>query len=177
MISQNWLHGVFLDVKSFFVPGTGFDTGRELVNRVVSDTQKTTISFEAGQAGADRADPSVNWMATKGDATVAYDPAFTPSLPEFNPATGKVNDVAVDPGIAIGHELIHATHIMAGQISGLSPVNYTGVDGTPHRAKFDEEARTVGVGGSPRADDITENDLRRQNGIDLRNNYSDYAVP
>ena len=171
-ISQSWLHGAWLDVKDFFVPGTGFDSGRELVSRVIESPQTTTIQFAPNDAATDRTDPTIDWTTTPGNAVIDYDPSFTPPLPEFNPSTGGApTNVNVDPGIAIGHELIHATHIMAGQISGTSSVNYTGLDGSPQRA-MDEEARTVGVGGTARPDDITENDLRRMIGINPRNNYN-----
>lgn len=169
-ISQNWLHGVFLDVQNFFVPGTGFDTGRELVNRMVESPQTTTIQYSPNDAAVNGADPTVDWTTTPGDAVISYDPTYTPDLTEFNPSTGTTSDVAPDPGIVLGHEIIHATHVMAGQVSGTESVNYNGLDGSPQSA-VNEEARTVGVGGTPRADDITENDLRTMIGANPRNNY------
>ncbi|MBS0125389.1 RHS repeat-associated core domain-containing protein [Thetidibacter halocola] len=169
-ISQSWIHGAFLDIVDFFVPGSGYDTGRELVSRMVESEQTTTIQFRENDAAANRTDPTVDWTTTPGDADVFFDPNYSADLPEFDPETGAVNDVASDPGIVIGHELIHATHIMAGQVSGVDFVDYTGLDGTPQNTR-DEEARTVGVGGTPRADDITENDLREMIGINPRNHY------
>ncbi|WP_457155229.1 hypothetical protein, partial [Mesorhizobium sp. P5_C1] len=65
---------------------------------------------------------------------------------------------------------IHATHMMAGKDTGMAEVRYTGVDGKPYKAP-DAEARTVGVGGTMRTDDITENQLRDMLGIKPRNNY------
>lgn len=169
-ISQSWLHGAWLDVKDFFVPGTGFDSGRELVDRVIESPQTTTIQFAAGDASSQAADPTIDWTTTPGDQIVNYDPSFTPPLPEFSPSTGTTTMVAPDPGIVLGHELIHATHAMAGQDAGSAPVAYNGLDGTPQVA-IDEEARTVGVGGTSRPDDITENDLRVMIGANPRNNY------
>ncbi len=169
-ISQSWLHGVFLDVQNFFVPGTGFDTGRELVSRMVESPQTTTIQYSPNDAAVTAADPSVDWTTTAGDAVISYDPTYTPDLTEFNPSTGTTSEVTPDPGIILGHEIIHATHVMAGQVSGTESVNYTGLDGTPQSA-VNEEARTVGVGGTSRPDDITENDLRTMTGANPRNNY------
>jgi len=169
-ISQSWLHGLWLDIVDFFVPGSGSDTGRELISRVVESEQTTTIQYSASDAAVTAADPTVDWTTTPGDAVVRYDPAFTPSLAEFNPATGNVTPQVSDPGIIIGHELIHATHVMAGQVSGVNPVTYTGLNGSTQIA-VDEEARTVGVGGTSRPDDITENQLREMNGINPRNHY------
>jgi RHS repeat-associated protein len=171
-ISQSWLHGAWLDVKNFFVPGTGFDTGRELIRRVVDSPQTTTIQYTAGDAATSNQDPTVDPRTTPGDVRIEYDPAFTPQLREFNPASGAIERVAVDPGVAIGHELIHATHRMAGQHAGWSDVTYTGVNGATFTGR-NEEARTVGVGGSTRPDDISENDLRQMLGINRRNDYND----
>lgn len=169
-ISQSWLHGVWLDTVDFFVPGSGQDAGRELTSRVIESEQTTTIQFSPNDASVVGADPTVDWTTTPGDAVVSYDPSFTPALPEYNPTTGSVTPQAPDPGIVLGHELIHATHVMEGQVSGVNPVTYTGLDGSTHVAP-DEEARTVGVGGTGRSDDITENDLREMNGLNPRNHY------
>ncbi len=168
-ISQSWLHGLWLDIVDFFVPGSGYDTGRELINRAIESEQTTTIRFDAGKAAAgpvDGTDP----RTTPADVEISYDPAYLPSVPEFDPATGNVTPVPFDPGIILGHEIIHATHRMAGQHAGWDPVNYTALDGTPHTDR-DEEVRTVGVGGTTRPDDITENDLREMLGINPRNDY------
>lgn len=169
-ISQSWLHGAWLDIKDFFSPGSGMDTGRELVSRIIDDAQTTTIQFDANNAAMGPADPTVDWTTTPGDMVVYYDPSFTPALTEFDASSGTTSNVAADPGIIIGHELIHAYQAMRGQDSGDTVVNYNGLDGTPHSA-VDAEARTVGVGGTTRPDDITENDLREMLGINPRNHY------
>ncbi|WP_347138386.1 RHS repeat-associated core domain-containing protein [Paracoccus sp. SSK6] len=172
-LSQSWLHGAWLDVKNFFVPGTNFESGRELNRRVIDSAQTTTISFKAGATGADVVDRSIDPTKTPGDAVIHYDPAaaLTRTSVEFDPKTGTVSREPADPGIVLGHEMIHASHIMAGQISGMNAVPYTGLNGVPQAPRMDEEVRTVGVGGTPRADDITENDLRRMLNINPRNNY------
>ena len=137
---------------------------------MIESEQTTTIQYSPNDASVVAADPSVDWTTTPGDAVVSYDPTYTPPLEEFNPATGSVTPETSDPGIIIGHELIHATHVMAGQVSGVSPVIYNGLDGSV-RVAPNEEARTVGVGGTRRPDDITENDLREMNGLNPRNHY------
>ena len=126
-ISQSWLHGVRLDIVDFFVPGLGFETGRELVSRVIESEQTTTIRYDPGNAAVSGADPTVDWITTPGDAVIDYDPSYTPPLPEFDASTGTVSNQPADPGIVIGHEMIHATHVMAGQVSGVAPARYTGL--------------------------------------------------
>lgn len=102
------------------------------------------------------------------NVTVTWDPSYTPTAPEFD---GKiVSEVAANPAIVLGHELIHATHLMSGTDTGMAPVYYNGLDGSP-RISADAEARTVGVGGTQSPDDITENQLREMMGINPRNHY------
>tara|TARA_R100001039_G_C1837898_1_gene99716 strand:- start:773 stop:1789 length:1017 start_codon:yes stop_codon:yes gene_type:complete len=168
-ISQSWLHGLWLDIKSFFTGETNFDTGRELVSRIVEDPQTTTISFQANAAGGQRADGQPFTSSTPGDINLVYDPSYLPALPEYDAATGTVSYETPDPGVVLGHELIHATHGMRGDV-GSAIVNYTGLDGSP-QTEWHEEIRTTGVGGVNSPDDITENDLREMLGINPRNHY------
>jgi hypothetical protein len=107
------------------------------------------------------------------DVTVLWDPSYTPPLAEYHPGGGftdDINDVAPDPGIVIGHELIHATHLMSGTDSGMNNATYDGLNGKSYTSP-DAEARTVGVGGAMQPDDITENQLRDMLGIARRNHY------
>ncbi|WP_439526821.1 RHS repeat-associated core domain-containing protein [Roseovarius mucosus] len=168
-ISQSWLHGLWLDIKSFFTGETNFDTGRELVSRIVEDPQTTTISFQANAAGGARADGQPFTSSTPGDINLVYDPSYLPALPEYDASTGTLSYETPDPGVVLGHELIHATHGMRGDV-GSAIVNYTGLDGSPQSA-WHEEIRTTGVGGVNSPDDITENDLREMLGINPRNHY------
>ncbi len=173
-ISQSWLHGLWLDIVDFFRPGSGHDTGRELVSRIIESEQTTTI--QAGRP-EDRDDPAAyptdatrDITTTPGDVMIDFNPAMSFTLPEFDPSTGTSSEVAADPAIVLGHEMIHATRMMAGRDAGEAPVIYNGLDGSPQVA-IREEARTVGVGGVNETGDITENDLREMLGINPRNHY------
>lgn len=168
-ISQSWIHGVWLDVKSFFTGGTDFEAGRELVSRIVEDPQTTTIRFQNNAAGAERVDGQSYDVNAPGDIYVNYDPSFLPQLPEYDATNGTVSNQTPDPGVVLGHELIHATHGMRGDV-GSNDVTYQGLDGSTH-TYWEEEVRTTGVGGVAGADDITENDLREMLGINPRNHY------
>lgn len=167
-ISQSWIHGVWLDIKDFFVPGSGYDTGRELVSRIIDDSHTTTIKYGANRTDTWKTDTSKP-IGDAQDVTITYDPSRLPAVPEFNGAGKPLVPTVPDPGIVIGHELIHATHGMAGQWT-MDTVNYKGLDGSP-RTSFVEEARTTGVGGQNRAGDITENGLRDMLGLRPRNHY------
>lgn len=172
-LSQSWLHGAWLDVKNVFVPGSDFAAGRELNRRIIDSAQTTTIVYAPGRTDTGAANPAIDPRTTPGDVILSYDPAAarTRTSVEYNPATRTTSTEPADPGIVLGHEMIHASHRMAGQHSGWAPVAYTGVNGVPQTPARNEEVRTVGVGGSRRADDITENDLRRTMNINPRNNY------
>ncbi|RAZ92838.1 hypothetical protein DPM33_02930 [Mesorhizobium hawassense] len=174
-VSQSWLHGAWLDIKNFFVPGTSMDTGRELTKRIVDSPETVTIQNVPGRTGTVPTDLTKDPTTTPGGAIIKYDPAAarTRTSPEFDKATNTVSNNAADPGIVLAHEQIHASHIQSGQISGMGPATYKGLDGSTHTS-MDEEARTVGVGGTPRPDDITENQLRDMLGILPRNNYSPF---
>ena len=65
-VSQSFLHGVWLDVKNFLRRTNTFDTGRELMRRVIDDPQTTTIQNETGVTAARNKDPTVNPETTKG---------------------------------------------------------------------------------------------------------------
>lgn len=160
-ISQSLAHGVMLDVVDFFVPGTGHDTGRELVSRVIESEQTTTIQYQANDA---RIDGTLG-----GDNVISYDPNYSPSLLEFDPSTGTTSAEPADPAVILGHEMIHATRMMSGDWD-YGNVSYSGLDGSTQTGP-NEEARTVGVGGSSQPDDITENNLREMLGENPRNHY------
>lgn len=170
-VSQSWLHGLWLDIVDFFVPGSGYDTGRDLVSRLVEDEQTATIQYARGIAGGGPTDASVDFHTTPGDFELYYDPAYLPPLPERDPDSGARSYVVPDPGVVLGHEIIHATHFLAGDVSSLTGENYTGLDGRTYRDN-PEETRTTGVGGHVKSDDITENQLREMLGLNPRNHYT-----
>src|SRR5262249_27380423 len=103
------------------------------------------------------------------NAFVTWDPSKPESAAEFNPATKTVSNVTATPEIILGHELIHATHLMEGSVT-LARIDYKGLDGSTHN-DLREEARTVGVGGVAGSNDITENNLRDMLGINPRDHH------
>ena len=95
------------------------------------------------------------------DAKVNYNVNFDPDIPTLNPKTGKIADDKRPTQIGLGHELIHADHIMRGTVQ-LSKSDNDDV--------YDEEKATVGLKyNTPK--DITENDLRKEQGVNPRGDY------
>ena len=72
---------------------------------------------------------------------------------------------AVDAGVRGAEKVgeVIATHVIARPHLNIDLVLPLGRN---------EEARTVGVGGTTRPDDITENDLRQMLGLNPRNHYN-----
>ncbi|HEV7251596.1 MAG TPA: RHS repeat-associated core domain-containing protein [Mesorhizobium sp.] len=173
-ITKNWLQNAVYSVVGIFSSSAGHNAGRELVSRIIDSPQKTTIEFRKDTA-------STGWDQTQDpskapvDAVIHWDPTYSADLAEFDAGTGTVSPVRAPQEIVIGHELIHATHLNEGSVN-LNPVTYKGIDGRTLTENFQEEVRTVGVGGVAGKNDITENHLRDMNGYSPRNHYYDPAA-
>lgn len=77
--------------------------------------------------------------------------------------------VRTPPFVALAHELIHALHFMSGDIA--KPYSWTNGVGNSSCGAILEEARTVGLGRF-RNTRISENAIRREQGLTLRTFYS-----
>ena len=112
-------------------------------------------------------------------ATIEYDPNATVGLSIRMPDTqGKITetspiqDMPTNSALSLGHELIHADHIMSGGVS-VAMADHDFREGaiTFRENHYSEEFRTVGFGGFTRSGDITENQLRRELGMNPRAAY------
>lgn len=168
-ISQNWLHNTFLKVVGIFSSSAGHNEGRELVSRIIDSSKTTTIEKTAADTRTS-SPVGQNPNTTPSDATVHFNPSYLPELTEFNRSTGTTAKVAVTPEIALGHEMIHATHRNEGTRNPTT-TTYKGLDGSSQPAQRIEELRTTGLGGFAGKNDITENNLREMLGINPRNHY------
>jgi hypothetical protein len=144
--------------------------GTELVNRLIDSDKTVTITTSAtiGKRG-NFAGSSSSEGWDKGthdgkgsDATVYFDKTSQPPISTIDKYTGKIVSKRDRPSqIGLGHELIHAEHY----INGNADYN----DRDKNFVK-DEEPRTVGVKYTQRGD-ITENDLRKEQGVEPRARY------
>lgn len=135
-----------------------------------------TVTVGMGAAGSGNSANASNWadaQSGKGsDATVSFDATSNPNILTKDPKTGNVAPQAGRPSqIGLGHELIHADHIMDGTVN-LSPASHTykTSSGNVTQTVRSEELRTVGVAGNVKGD-VTENQLRREQGVDERGAY------
>jgi RHS repeat-associated protein len=158
---------------------TGHGAGTRLVSNLV-DSEKTTAvivtntSVSATRPKGDfppsanidingaRADVYVWWGAGKGQpSTVLRD--------------GVVKDEPTPIAIALGHELIHAEHMIDGTYTSVEQqaVRTFNFGGTTYQeTRSAEEFRTVGYAGFTNRGDITENQLRKELGVPPRIAYN-----
>lgn len=113
---------------------------------------------------------------TGSDVIVSFAPSYNLRIMTEDPHMGRVSRQSGQPNqIGLGHELIHAEHYMdvdfipESQKSTHSYIDASGNTVTTRPVKT-EELRTVGLSGVKK-DDITENQLRKENNVDKRGAY------
>lgn len=105
------------------------------------------------------------------DSVVSYNQDNLTETPVYSPVTGKVEMKESPFHITLAHELIHAIHDIAGTVEKSAIVIYKTLNGA-HDIAANEEVRTVGTDDEYKKEgDITENDIRSEQGLDLRDHY------
>jgi RHS repeat-associated protein len=164
---------------------TGHGSGQALISRLVNSDQTTTIK-NVGRSGSftvpkDGAAADAVAKGQSADATVYFSLNTAASLPTRGPdaagnitATSPIVDVPLNAADTLGHELIHALHIMEGTYDGTTVGNHDFVEGNIAYRESEkiEEFRTVGYAPYKRSGDITENQLRRELNINPRATYN-----
>jgi RHS repeat-associated protein len=150
--------------------------GDKLIERMVNSDKTCTIQIAT--PGSGNTEQDVNFAdalnGTGSDTIVNFDPTSNPSISTVDPTTGRVGPAKRPHRIGLGHEMIHADRSMRG-----SAINY-GLNGSHTYTDLNgnnatqivpaEELATVGLSGNM-ADDITENDLRLEQGLNRRGAY------
>ena len=156
--------------------------GTRLIRRLNSSDKTVTIdvnnsdgNFSNGNGNKAKAVNYTDASNGKGsDGIVNFDPSSNPSIPTEDPKTGNVSGATRPNEIGLGHELIHAEHYMDGDYSPRSQtatITYKDASGnTQTQTTRKEELRTVGLAGTKK-DDITENQLRKENKLNKRGKY------
>ncbi len=147
--------------------------GTNLIRRLNSSDQTVTIQIgsqwqEQDVNGAD----AINGKGS--DAIVDFASGHLPDLPVVDAKTGEVVDKKSNAVTNFGHELIHAERSMRGEAIDYSE-NGThtysdGKGGTISNTKPKEELATTGVKYNKKGD-ITENQLRKEQGKEKRATY------
>ena len=164
--------------------------GSELVKSLVGSDKGVVIAewgFKVKNLGPYEKNCAVpiNQIGSKkrkiGSGTLIWwNPDSKNMLREYTETNGKneVTSKASKDFIVLGHELIHALHNKNGTREVNMSALYMGLDNEGYSA-IGEEIRTVGNFKTPfviptimrKTDTVTENDLRKENGLNLRNNY------
>ena len=164
--------------------GTYLKAGNQLIrelNQKGPDARTVTISVGIPGSGntastLDRsATGQVDWTdsrnGTGADATVNFDPTANPSILTLDPTTGNVSGAIRPAEIGLAHELIHGRHINNGTVDFATDTHtYQTATGNVPQTVLIEELRTVGL-KHVRPGDVTENDIRKEQGLNERGAY------
>jgi NleD-like pathogen effector protein (putative zinc metallopeptidase) len=157
--------------------GIGKPKGTELIRRMRKSSQTVTIDMATAGSGNSETDvnPQTAINGTGSDANVYFDPTSNPSIPTKNPTTGNVTPQTGRPNqIGLGHELVHAERSMRGAAINYSTpgtFSYKNATGTTvSQTVPQEELAAVGLQHNA-TNDITENNLRNEQGVDERGAY------
>jgi hypothetical protein len=164
--------------------GKNLNSGNGLIrelNQKGPGEKIVTISIGAAGSGnsastVDKtATGTVDWTNAKNgtgaNATVNFDPSANPSIQTKDPATGTVAGATRPDEIGLSHELIHTQHINKGSVD-FTPTNntYQTASGNVTQTVAKEELSTVGLSGNA-AGDVTENKIRKEQGLNDRGAY------
>ena len=98
-------------------------------------------------------------------SVVRYDPRFKETNKDAQASDG--GSACVTPEVVLGHELVHALHALQGRILARIPYDEPNGNATNY-----EERVTTGLGGVVDGDGLSENAIRRDQGVGGRATYA-----
>ena len=157
--------------------GTGNKTaGTRLLRRINSSKNTMTIRVtNPGYGNSEQDFSKENAINGKGtDVDVFFDPTSNPDILTVDPKTGCVSGQKRPHQVGLAHELIHGERSMRGEAIDYSEWGtYTYKDDSNQMITASvrkEEAATVGIKYHS-AKDITENQIREEQGVNKRGAY------
>ena len=155
------------------VDGRAKNAGTRLIRRLngyMSVVSITTITSGGNQASYSGTNAS-NGIGS--GSTVEFNPNAAPSIGTLDENTGISRPKDRPSWIGLAHELIHADHVARGTLLiGTASYSYRDTNGIIRTATENKrELAAVGIGGLNSAMDITENDIRREQGLRVRSAY------
>lgn len=147
----------------------------ELITRIV-DAQKTATIHKNEIDSTPTAEALFKnkWQNALGlpvNSKINFNPESLFIIQEFS--NGEIVDAIIPNEITLSHELIHAMHILEGDLLHGNSL-YSDLSGTNFSTGRKEELRTVGRLGHDNGKEITENKIRDERGMNLRNSYENY---
>ncbi len=150
-------------------------TGTNLIRSLNSSDKTVTIMIQAGRndATADNRTDAQNGTGT--NSTVRIDPSMNVDLRVDDGKGGTKYETALDQ-VILGHELIHAKDHMEGTLyTKEANHSYKRLDGTTKVERHEiAEYRAVGFKGFVGKDGISENTIRKEQGVKQRASYEVY---
>lgn len=164
-------------IKIAYIRNGTKTAGTRLIQRINSSKRIMTINITSKTADGNSEidDNPANAINGKGsNVNVYFNPNSNPQIPTLNAKTGRVNGEKRPAHVGLAHELIHGDRSMRGVAIDYSEnatytyTNSRGLRVTQSLKK--EEAATIGL-KHVKKDDITENDIRKEQGLKLRGAY------
>lgn len=138
--------------------------GTELVDRLIDSGKTVTITMgNEGNTETDaKSSDSFNHIGT--DTTVEFDKNSNPLIQTVDSKTGEIVPKTRPNQVGLGHELVHADRSMRGEA-----IDYS-LKASDKETPQEEQA-TVGIKYNQPKKDITENDIRKEQGVEPRGRY------
>ncbi|UML79774.1 SpvB/TcaC N-terminal domain-containing protein [Leptospira kirschneri] len=145
--------------------------GKKLVSDLMNSDKIVTINKTDGNNAADAYDRNAAQNGKGSNSTINYNPKANPKSPTRQ-KDGSIELETRPPEIGLAHELIHTGHFVKGTADPtLVEQSFKTKDKVKHVYNvMKEELRTVGVAYT-RKGDITENKIRKENGVKPRAAY------
>jgi len=158
--------------------GSGNKTaGTRLIRRINSSQKIMTIHIltDKAQGNSETDENPTNAINGIGSNTnVWFNPDSNPDFKTLDVKTGKIRDKKRPSHVGLAHEMIHGDRSMRGEAikySDMDTQTYTNAAGKEVTERVrKEEAATVGL-KFVKKNDITENDIRKEQGQDPRGAY------
>ena len=150
--------------------------GTRLIRRINSSNKTMTINVISNDNGNYETDEnSTNAInGTGSNVNVYFNPESDPDIPTLDKTTGRVIGKKRPSQVGLAHEMIHGDRSMRGSAINYSekePYTYTNSQGEKTTQSLrKEEAATVGL-NHVKKNDITENDIRKEQGLKSRGAY------
>ena len=156
------------------VKGKAQNEGTRLIRRLSNYQSVVTIQLGTGGNGTNVDNTTSGSNGVGSNSTITFNPNSNPLITTLDPKTGNGLEQIRPSHIGLIHELIHADHAARGTIlTGIASYLYRDSNGNV-QVQSDirrEEFATVGLGGQNNKMDITENNIRMEQGLNLRAAY------
>jgi hypothetical protein len=154
--------------------GGAKNAGTRLIRRLDGYKSVTTINLRVAPGGSQQSLNSTNESNGVGsDSIVEINLTNKRVYGTFDENTGISRQQDTPVWITLAHELIHADHAARGTtLIGTGTYSYKDTNGRRRTARENRyELATVGIEGLNNRMDITENDIRKEQGLRVRSEY------